>query len=141
MGLMIENPRVGRLEVLQTAESTGGALVAVRAWYRPGSSRPPAHYHPAQEERFRLLQGQMTAVVAGRTRQLAVGDELVIPPGVVHQLWNGGAEEASVLWETRPALRTDRLLVNLWSSRSLLRTLLVVLRHRREFRLARTPRR
>jgi mannose-6-phosphate isomerase-like protein (cupin superfamily) len=136
MRRVVDSPGVGRLEVMQTGASTGGALVAVIARYRPASRRPPPHYHPAQEERFRILAGRMTAVVDGRTLQLAVGDELVLPPRTVHQFWNAGPDEAAVAWETRPALRTDRLLVDLWSSRNMLQSLLVLLRYRAEVRLA-----
>ena len=61
----------------------------------PGGSPPPKHFHPAQDERFEVLEGALTARVDGEERELESGDVLEIPRGAVHQMWNAG--------ERRPA--------------------------------------
>jgi mannose-6-phosphate isomerase-like protein (cupin superfamily) len=35
------------------------------------------------------------------------GDVLDIPRGTPHRMWNPGEQRARVLWQTRPALRTE----------------------------------
>jgi hypothetical protein len=40
-------------------------------------------------------------------RTLGAGDRIDIPRGTAHQMWNPGAGEARVLWQTRPRGRTE----------------------------------
>jgi mannose-6-phosphate isomerase-like protein (cupin superfamily) len=76
------------------------------AHYAGAGSPPPAHLHPAQNERFEIQSGAMTAIVAGEQRRIAGGEVLEIPHGTAHQMWNAEAEPAVVIWRTRPAGRT-----------------------------------
>jgi hypothetical protein len=46
----------------------------------------------------------------GQERDLDAGQTLDIPRGTVHAMWNPGVAPATVLWQTRPALRTDEFL-------------------------------
>lgn len=85
--------------------ATAGAL-EVEATYGPHGSPPPRHLHPAQDEHFEVLAGALTARVGDRERTLHRGDALEVARGSVHQMWNAGAEPASVLWRTVPAGRT-----------------------------------
>jgi quercetin dioxygenase-like cupin family protein len=107
-GEVLENPVTGqRIIFRRTSKDTDGALLEVESVYtKPSPSRPPAHYHPAQEEIFRVLAGELQVVLRGRHRTLKEGETLVIPEGVRHEMW---AEESGVRvnWQTRPALRTE----------------------------------
>lgn len=76
------------------------------AHYAGEGSPPPAHLHPAQDERFEVQSGAMQALVAGAERVIATGEVLEIPRGTAHQMWNGDHEPAVVIWRTRPAGRT-----------------------------------
>ena len=78
----------------------------VEASYDGGGSEPPAHLHPAQDERFEVLEGTMRARIGDLESELRAGDELAVPAGTVHQMWNAGAERAVMLWSTTPAGRT-----------------------------------
>jgi quercetin dioxygenase-like cupin family protein len=78
----------------------------LEASWDPGGSRPPAHLHPAQDEHFEVLAGQLTAIVGGAQRVLARGERLDIPRGTPHAMWNSGGERAFASWRTRPAGRT-----------------------------------
>lgn len=80
--------------------------LAVEVTYAPGGSPPPAHFHPGQDERFEVLEGELHARVAGEERVLRAGDTLAVPRGVVHQMWNPGDEPVRATWETAPAGRT-----------------------------------
>ena len=107
-GETIENPKTGqRIVFRRTAEDTAGELLEMESVYTtPSPSRPPAHYHPAQEEIFRVLSGELHVVVNGRQRVLKERETLVIVEGTRHQMW---AEAAGVRvnWQVRPALQTE----------------------------------
>ncbi len=81
------------------------ALV-LEATYAGGSSPPPPHLHPAQDERFEVCAGAMHALVGSEQHTIATGEVLEIPRGTVHQMWNEGDEQAVVSWRTAPPGRT-----------------------------------
>ena len=93
-------------ETVTVLERREDALV-VEVTYGPGGSPPPAHHHPAQDERFELLEGSVRVRVAGRESTLGAGGSLEISRGTVHQMWNPGDEPARLRWTTSPAGRTE----------------------------------
>ncbi|HYF27798.1 MAG TPA: cupin domain-containing protein [Baekduia sp.] len=80
--------------------------LVVDVTYAPGGSPPPAHRHPAQDERFEIAAGELHVRVDGEERVLRAGDVLEVPRGTVHAFWNAGDEEVRARWETAPAGRT-----------------------------------
>lgn len=104
---MSEKLSLGPHDSLEIRSSTPDAL-EVEASYRPGGSPPPAHFHPAQDEHFEVLEGTMRARVDGEERELAPGAEIDIGRGQVHQMWNPGSEPARLRWVTSPAGRTEQ---------------------------------
>ncbi len=84
------------------------AVLEVEGIWSPHGSPPPKHFHPHQEELFRVISGVLTARVDGIERELRQDDTLEIPPGAVHQMWNAGEVEARASWKTRPAGRTEQ---------------------------------
>jgi mannose-6-phosphate isomerase-like protein (cupin superfamily) len=103
---MSEKLSLGPHDFLEIRSSTPEAL-EVEASYRPGGSPPPAHFHPAQDERFEILEGEMRVRVDGEERELEAGAEVEIGRGQVHQMWNPGSAPARVRWVTTPAGRTE----------------------------------
>ena len=101
------------LRFVKTSADTDGQLLEVEATYPPQGVAPPAHFHPRQEEHFEVLRGAVRVRFAGEIRDLHAGEVLVVPPGVPHAMWNATGEEASVRWQTRPALRTEDFFVRL----------------------------
>src|SRR5436190_17047531 len=69
-----------RLEVIQDTPD----VLTVEAAYAPGGIRPPAHYHPRQDEHFEVLEGSLRVQVAGTERDLHAGDVLDIRRGRPH---------------------------------------------------------
>lgn len=78
----------------------------LEATYAGGSPPPPAHLHPAQDERFEVLAGAMRTRIDGRDGTLAAGETLEIPRGTVHQMWNEREQPTVLIWRTLPAGRT-----------------------------------
>lgn len=91
-----------------TIRSATPEALEVEAEYGPNGSPPPKHLHPAQDERFRVLEGALRVRVDGVERELGSGEDIEIPRGAVHQMWNPGSAPARVIWETRPAGRTEQ---------------------------------
>ena len=78
----------------------------VESSWDPLGSRPPKHYHPAQDEHFEVRSGRLRVCIEGEERELRPGDTVDIPQGAEHAMFNEGGEEARALWQTKPALRT-----------------------------------
>ena len=100
---MPEQLRTGPATTLTVLADAPEAFV-VEAAYAGDGSRPPAHLHPAQDERFEVLAGTLCAVLDGEERTLGHGDTLDVPRGTAHTMW--APEPARVRWETRPGGRT-----------------------------------
>jgi quercetin dioxygenase-like cupin family protein len=78
----------------------------LQATYAPAGAAPPAHLHPAQDERFEVIAGAMRTRIDGEEAGLSEGQVLEIPRGTPHQMWNGAERDAVVEWRTTPAGRT-----------------------------------
>jgi mannose-6-phosphate isomerase-like protein (cupin superfamily) len=92
-------------ESVRITEHTAEALVVEGTW-GPGGTPPPKHFHPAQDEHFEVLEGELHARVDGEERVLSAGDVLDVPRQTPHQIWNPGTEPARASWRTSPAGRT-----------------------------------
>jgi quercetin dioxygenase-like cupin family protein len=150
-GEVLENPVTGqRIIFRRTSGDTNGELLEVESVYtKPSPSRPPAHYHPAQEEIFHVLAGELHAAIGGKRRKLKEGETLVVVEGTRHEMW---AEAAGVRvnWQTRPALRTEAFFETLFGLASegktnekgvpnLLQSALIAQQYADVFRLASPP--
>jgi quercetin dioxygenase-like cupin family protein len=94
-------------ETVTIRSHTPEALV-VEAAYAPVGKPPPKHFHPSQDERFKVLEGSIRVRIDGDERELVAGETIEIPRTAVHQMWNPGQVPARVSWETRPAGRTEQ---------------------------------
>jgi quercetin dioxygenase-like cupin family protein len=110
-------------------------LLEVEARYEPTTRRPPAHYHPEQDEHFEVLEGVLHVVTPDGERRYAAGESFDVPRGTVHSMGNGGDAPARVRWQVRPALRTAGFFRALDRARTPAGQALALARHRREFRL------
>jgi quercetin dioxygenase-like cupin family protein len=103
--------RVGRTFQITPGESVRvlreePEILDVEGTWGPGGEAPPKHFHPAQDERFEVIVGVLTARVADQERQLQPGDVLEIPRGVVHQMWNAAGAPTRATGQMSPAGRT-----------------------------------
>jgi mannose-6-phosphate isomerase-like protein (cupin superfamily) len=62
-----------------------------------------AHYHMRAEEIYFITHGVGRMQLDSEERDVAAGDAIAIPPGVVHKLWNTGTEPLRLLCCCAPA--------------------------------------
>ena len=62
-----------------------------------------------------MLEGEVRVRVEGQERALGEGQELTLAPGTVHTMWNPAPRPARLIWQTRPALRTESFFEALWA--------------------------
>jgi quercetin dioxygenase-like cupin family protein len=114
-GQTLANPATGQsITFLETAADTAGERLVMESAWTPHGPRPPAHYHPRQEEHFEVLEGTLGVQLDGEELKLGKGASFDVPAGTVHEMWNAGDEEARVRWEVRPAMRTEELTESLF---------------------------
>lgn len=110
-GEVIEDPYASvRVRFLQTARDSQGELLRLQCLLGPHAAPPGAgipHVHPYQTERIEVLSGTLQVRVGWRRRTLRAGEVAEVPPGTPHGFRNGGGEEARVMVEFRPALKTQ----------------------------------
>jgi len=91
-----------------SAADSGGELLEMEAEWKPVEAhKPPAHFHPFQDEHFEILAGELTVKLDGETRVLRAGETLDIPRGTNHSMWPSGGEVTRATWQLRPALRSE----------------------------------
>ena len=111
-GVVLEQGKV-RMEFVVTSGESEGELHQMRVTYQPHSDLPPSHLHPAQDETFEILDGEVEFIIDGVPKVFASGAVVEVPSGAVHQLHNISDQPATVLWSTRPALRTGEFFMAL----------------------------
>jgi quercetin dioxygenase-like cupin family protein len=91
------------------AFSRDGDVLRAEVWADPDGD-VPAHYHPAQEERFEVLSGHVRFTVDGKQIEGGPGTQVIAPAGVKHSFRNTGKAEAHLRVEVVPALRLQGFL-------------------------------
>lgn len=110
-GQTIENPVTGeRIVFKKTSAETNGEYVLFECFVRPSGFVAKTHVHPFQQERFQILEGSVTFRLNGQELPARPGDCILVPPGMKHQFWNAGDDEARFACEVRPALQFEQLI-------------------------------
>ena len=94
----------------KTARETAGASLVFDFHLAAGGRVPALHVHPKLEERWLVLAGCAGARIGRRRHRAEAGEQLLVPAGTPHVLWNEGGEELHVLNEFRPALNMEGFL-------------------------------
>ncbi len=147
-GDTIENKRTGqRMTFLQTWKETNGTQLQIECFSPQSTTREPEHYHPYQENRFKIISGKLCFKINGK-ELIAVKDDVIsIPKNVPHHFWNPEPATAHYIQEFFPALQIDVLFetffalsrdkkLNKNGSPNIFRAALIMLRHEKEIRLA-----
>jgi len=112
-GEVYENPVTGERVVIRvgTDETAGERLVA-DLFIRPGGRVVGEHYHPIIRERFTAVRGRVGVRVDGKERIAQPGAVIDVAPGLAHDWWNAGDDEAHVIVEVQPAARFVAAVLN-----------------------------
>jgi quercetin dioxygenase-like cupin family protein len=115
-GQTLVNPVTGETLVFRTTSAdTNGASVVVEAFVEPDGAVAAAHVHPAQEERFEVLAGELEFRVGKQTVIAGPGDRIVVPAGTPHRFRNTGPETAHFVCQVSPALGFEQLIETMFS--------------------------
>ena len=115
-GEQLENPVTGEVLIFrETAADTGGEAVRFETIVRPHGFVAAPHVHPAQTERFQMLEGNVEFRVGDETIHARSGDEVIVPPGTPHRFVNAGDRDARFLCELRPALKFESLIETMFT--------------------------
>lgn len=109
-----KNSNSGRLTIRKTGAETKGELLEMEAIYLPYSDQPPYHYHPYQEEYFKVLSGEFHAKIGGVVHTYEKGETFSVPKNTPHWMHNISGEEGCLLWQVRPAMKTQAFLETMW---------------------------
>src|SRR5215217_1916403 len=105
-GEVYENPVTGERAVVRAGtEETGGGHLVVDLYVAPGGAVAGEHIHQDIEETFTAVRGRVGFRLDGREDVAGPTRRLVVPPGVVHDWWNAGKDEAHVIVELRGEIR------------------------------------
>ena len=105
-GQALTNPVTGETLVFRTTSAdTNGERVVVETFVEPNGAVAAAHMHPAQEELFEVLGGELEFRVGTQTIVAKPGDRVLVPAGTAHRFRNIGDETAHFVCEVTPGPR------------------------------------
>jgi mannose-6-phosphate isomerase-like protein (cupin superfamily) len=85
--------------------SRDGDVLRIEIWTEPGGGVLAEHVHPKLEERYELVEGEVSFRLDGKERHAGAGERLVVPAGVRHSFENTGEGIAHLVVEAEPALQ------------------------------------
>jgi mannose-6-phosphate isomerase-like protein (cupin superfamily) len=74
--------------IVESAADSAGKRIEFEITMEPDAQGPPKHFHPRQDESWKVLEGELSVFVDGAWRALREGESLSIPPNTVHTLRN-----------------------------------------------------
>jgi mannose-6-phosphate isomerase-like protein (cupin superfamily) len=95
--------RRGEYEVKRLASSADLQAPGVEIQLFRFDGGKTTHYHKLRTEFYYITKGNGKAVVDGKVIELAVGSELLIPPGVKHSFENGSQNLEGIMLKTNTA--------------------------------------
>jgi quercetin dioxygenase-like cupin family protein/uncharacterized protein YndB with AHSA1/START domain len=102
-----------RVELLRTAEDTGGELTEFDVVGRARGIIAAGHVHTSQSEYLEVLSGAMKLTIDGETHLLTAGQSMEVAPGVPHTQAPAGKGDGRVRVQARPAGDTQAFLERL----------------------------
>ena len=115
-GQSVTNHVTGETLVFRTtAAETNGESVVVETSVIPNGGVAAAHVHPAQEETFEIVAGELEFRLGRKQLVARPGDRVVVPAGIPHRFRNVGEETAHFVCEVRPALGFEQLIETMFS--------------------------
>ncbi len=98
--------KIGAHESVTIVRSDAECL-ELEARYEAHGNPPPQHFHPSHDERFEVVQGELSVDLGRDSERFGAGDTFEVPHGTVHRMWNGGEEPVLVRWWSTPAMQAE----------------------------------
>jgi quercetin dioxygenase-like cupin family protein len=98
---IIENPLSGETFTF-LEDDDGRSRLRMEVVATVGGASPPRHIHRQSEERFEILDGEVTVLIGKESRLLRAGDTCQVPPGHAHTWRNSGDRPARMVVEFTP---------------------------------------
>jgi quercetin dioxygenase-like cupin family protein len=115
-GQILTNSVTGETLVFRTTSADSkGARVVVETTVEPNGAVAAAHVHPAQDELFQVLGGEVEFRLGKQTLVAKPGDRVLVPAGMPHRFQNVGEETAHFVCEITPALEFEQLIETMFS--------------------------
>lgn len=115
-GQTLTNPVTGETLVFRTTSAdSNGERVVVETLVEPNGAVAAAHVHPAQDELFQVLGGEVEFRLGKQTLVAKPGDRVLVPAGMPHRFRNVGEETAHFVCEVTPALEFEQLIETMFS--------------------------
>jgi quercetin dioxygenase-like cupin family protein len=115
-GQTLTNPVTGETLVFRTTSAdSNGERVVVETLVEPNGAVAAAHVHPAQDELFEVLGGEVEFRLGKQTIVAKPGDRVLVPAGTPHRFRNVGEESAHFVCEVTPALEFEQLIETMFS--------------------------
>ncbi len=112
----IRNAATGEtVRIIRGADETGGELLVMEARWTDPNHATPAHIHPAMEERWRVLEGEVGFRISGHATLAGPGDTVTAAPGELHENWNAGPGPVLMRVEMRPPQRWEEFMRQLFA--------------------------
>ncbi len=89
--------------------SDDGQTMIVEMWVEPGGGVPP-HVHPAMEERFEVLEGELSFLSGRKWQTATAGERVVVPARTRHAYRNSGTQPAHGLCHASPPQSLEEFL-------------------------------
>jgi uncharacterized protein YndB with AHSA1/START domain/quercetin dioxygenase-like cupin family protein len=102
-----------RVELLRTAQETGGELLEFEVIGRARGLLAQGHVHTSQVERLEVISGAMRLRINGDEQLLTEGQSMEVPAGTPHSQLSAGQGPGRVRVRVRPAGRTQAFLERL----------------------------
>jgi quercetin dioxygenase-like cupin family protein len=115
-GQTLTNAVTGETLVFRTTSAdSNGERVVVETFVEPNGAVAAAHVHPAQDELFEVLGGEVEFRLGKQTVVAKPGDRVLVPAGTPHRFRNLGKETAHFVCEVTPALEFEQLIETMFS--------------------------
>jgi quercetin dioxygenase-like cupin family protein len=106
----VEDPALRqRHRFTRSTEPDGSEVLHVETWVEPGGGVPP-HVHPVMEERFEVLEGELSFLSGRKWQSATAGEKVVVPAGTRHAYRNSGTELAHGVCRASPPQSLEEFL-------------------------------
>ncbi len=103
------------LRITKSGAETQGQITEFEGSDEPGIG-PPMHVHFLQEEKLKIIKGEMRVKTLSAEFSLREGAEYTLPPGEAHQFWNEGKQTLYYSGQVKPSNNYEYFIRHIYQS-------------------------